>query len=141
MLNVITNFQSVLQLFSDKRKCRFPDEADNLKLFKSYSQTACTFECRLLNAHKFCQCYPWNIPAEPKDGLRHTICDVFGNYCFKHVMNMKDTWHKCKCLPTCDQIEFTVGEQAFPRDPDEICKKTVTDLSLEYNLASKVVEK
>ena len=34
-----------------------------------------------------------------------------------------------------------MGEQAFPRDSDEICKKTITDLSLEYNLASKVVEK
>ena len=107
-------------LFLEKRNCRFPDETDNLKIFARYSQTACTFECRLMRAYKICRCYPWNIPAIPKN-TRHTICDAFSNYCFFSVMNQEKVWQDCKCLPTCNQLEFSNNEQSFIRDPDEVC--------------------
>ena len=122
----------------EKRKCRFAEEAENLRLFRSYSQTACTFECRVRNAFEYCQCYPWNMPAEPNN-TRHVLCDVFGNYCFKHIMNKKDTWHACEdCLPTCDQIEFSIAKEAFIRDDDEICQD---HKAIEYILASNIVSK
>ena len=31
----------------EKRNCRFEDEAENMKIFQSYSQSACEFEFKI----------------------------------------------------------------------------------------------
>ena len=69
----------------EKRNCRFPEEASELTIFKIYSKKACQFECHLKKAIKTCRCVPWFVPPEPSEN-RHVICDVYGNMCFKEMM-------------------------------------------------------
>ena len=126
-------------LSPDKRHCMFEDENQNLELFEKYSQTACEFECKIKQAEKDCQCLPWYMPSIS----RSSICDVYGNYCFKSIMksitNNEKPWKKCQCLPTCHNIEFTYTKEYEKRDPNSIC--TESSQSLEYNIAQKLFKK
>ena len=83
----------------EKRNCKFHDEASDLDIFKVYSKKACEFECGLKEAFKMCGCFPWYIPP-PASKNRHTLCDVFGNYCFKKSMKRVRSSGNCSCLPT-----------------------------------------
>ena len=83
----------------EKRNCKFHDEASDLDIFKVYSKKACEFECGLKEAFKMCGCFPWYIPP-PASKNRHTLCDVFGNYCFKKSMKRVRSSGNCACLPT-----------------------------------------
>ena len=96
-----------------KRKCRFPDETDGLKIFKVYSRKACEFECRIKKAYKKCKCHPWYIPPTPSS-RRHILCELDGNFCFDTVMNSEEAFGECTCLPTCHHIEFPYVEYVKP---------------------------
>ena len=126
-------------LSPDKRHCMFEDENQNLELFEKYSQTACEFECKIKQAEKACQCLPWYMPSIS----RSSICDVYGNYCFKSIMksimNNEKPWKKCQCLPTCHNIEFTYTKEYEKRDPNGIC--TEFPHTFEYNIARKLFKK
>ena len=110
----------------DKRHCRFEDEAENLVLFDSYSQEACEFEKRILKAEEDCRCVPWYIPSRIKSG-KHTICDVYGNFCFSEKMkgDHSETHDEDICLPSCHQLQFTYSEVIEKRDPEDICNTEV----------------
>ncbi len=42
--------ESIRAIDPFKRNCIFPDETENIQLFKEYSQANCFFECSLRNA-------------------------------------------------------------------------------------------
>ena len=119
----------------DKRNCKFPDETEGLDIFKIYSRKACQFECRLKKAAEVCQCHPWNIPNKVQKN-KHTLCDVYGNFCFNTIMNRKSTWKNCTCLPTCHHIEFTYNEQLNSIDVS-VCENKY---SVESKIAGIMVE-
>ena len=112
----------------DKRKCRFEDEAENLILFDHYSQEACEFEKHVLEAEEYCRCVPWYIPSKIKSE-KHTICDVYGNYCFSEKMKdgHSDTHEEDICLPSCHQLQFTFSKEMEKRDPEDICNTEIVD--------------
>ena len=47
-----------------KRKCKFGSEGiEESKMFRSYTQESCGFECMTEEALKVCgNCIPWNMP-------------------------------------------------------------------------------
>ena len=120
-----------------KRNCRFPDETDDLQIFKVYSKSACEYECRVKKAVATCGCYPWYVPSRPSP-TKQTICDVFGNSCFDYVLRQKDTWKGCSCLPTCHHIEYTYSEQTNPLDLD-LCETSSISGTIESFLASDMM--
>ncbi len=65
---------------------RFEDEAEGLRLFKTYSQRACQFECALINSHKQCGCIPWDYPRTDQEFGTVPICDMYSSYCFAREM-------------------------------------------------------
>ena len=94
----------------NKRKCRFDQEVDNLKLFDTYSQDNCLFECKLELSTAACGCTPWYIAT---NGTK-PICDLFGNKCFEH-MSLKTNDEldfsrpdnpPCGCFPACRSIKY-----------------------------------
>lgn len=124
------------RLDMEKRNCRFGDEIEGLKLFKVYSQTSCEFECRVLKAAEMCRCYPWHVPSLPAK-IRHSLCGIYGNFCFDKVMNERELKINCTCLPNCHQIEFTFNEQVNKLDLD-ICNDKY---SIERKLIEIIMEK
>ena len=103
-----------------KRKCKFDDETEDLEIFSKYSQSTCEMECKIKQTASVCKCYPWFIPR-PMKSSNPTICGIYGNYCFKSVMNSNDVEKNCKCLPTCHQVEFTYNEQLDRLDHKALC--------------------
>jgi hypothetical protein len=76
-----------LYLHEPKSCCfyRFPEENENIKLFKTYSKNACEFECALEKSEKYCRCKPWNYPRSDEEYNNTILCDMFGNYCFHEI--------------------------------------------------------
>ena len=106
-----------------KRKCRFQDETDGLKLFLTYTKANCLYECQYQLAREKCQCVPWNFPHKSTDEL----CDFFGNFCFTREIswlseNLNDVSHigspPCGCYPSCKSYKYTpVGQDIAPKSP------------------------
>ena len=45
------------------RKCRFPEEDEQMEILSEYSEGGCRFECALKQARDKCGgCTPWNYP-------------------------------------------------------------------------------
>ena len=104
-----------------KRKCRFEDETDGLKIFSTYSRANCLYECRYQLAKKKCQCVPWNFPHKSTDEL----CDFFGSVCFRREIlwlseNLNDVENigspPCGCFPSCKGYKYIpVGQDFVPK--------------------------
>ena len=111
----------------EKRNCKFEDETEGLKLFNSYSQSACLFESRVKEAEMKCRCVPWYIPSSAKS--KYQICDLFGNFCFNYIYDRARVG-KGKCLPSCHQIQFSLDENV-EKLPEELCENRQ---SIESNI-------
>ncbi len=90
-----------------RRKCKFPDEIEGLKIFNEYTQNACMFECMLSQAADKCLCVPWNYPMF---NLSVQTCDYQGVYCFEEVsfgkaicLAKSDNCFLCRSCPTSQQ--------------------------------------
>ena len=104
-----------------KRKCRFEDETDGLKLFSTYSKDNCLYECRYQLAKEKCQCVPWNVPHRTTDEL----CDPVGSSCFRKQIlwlseNLNDVENigspPCGCYPSCKSYKYIpVWEKYEPK--------------------------
>ena len=110
--------ESMKDISINSRKCRFPDENEELTIFKTYSKPACEFEYRLEKTQSICKCVPWDIPWASQS--RYPICDTYGNFCFKKI------WKKYlksvkKCLPGCYQLKFISSEVQEKLDADFLC--------------------
>lgn len=102
---------------------RFPEENENMKLFKTYSKKACEFECALEKSEKYCRCRPWNYPRSDDEYNNTILCDMFGNYCFHQAMMIMDNYHSddCDCPQNCDEIAYIVFKSREYLNPLELC--------------------
>ena len=105
-------------------------------VFKRYSHSSCSYECRIKFAKKICQCIPWNFPSL---SINETICDLNGNDCFhKQMMNVK-SMNFCsnltQCPLDCETVRFTITEKEFPIDPEEFCATYDGDLFAKKYMA------
>lgn len=112
--NEIGTTEDFRQLSFEERKCRLPHESEGLLMFKSYSKSACEFECATGTAAKTCLCKPWNFPRYP--GEKTPYCDMYGNDCFYWVMIITKTFEDCKCDDDCQSTNFNVFQSSSPFD-------------------------
>ena len=120
-----------------ERGCRLKSEAEDLKIFKSYTQAACKFECMLEFSRKQCFCTPWDLPfgyvktkfichldtneiCRANDDIR--ICDMTGYYCFTEHMNNFTHFDACNCMPDCDHIEYTHSVRTWAINDEVYCR-------------------
>lgn len=66
----------------EKRKCRYTDE-NSLKVYRHYSYTACTVQCRKDAQIKLCNCTNYFTP----NVAEHEKCDVKGIICLNDHLN------------------------------------------------------
>ena len=120
--------ENLKQVPIEKRNCRFPHETQGvLARFKLYSQSACELECNLDLAEKICKCLPWNYPPNPNNATP-LICDIYGNYCFDSLVkesnrHHSNTYKNCNCVPTCNDIQYSINENTIKLDPNTLCKQ------------------
>lgn len=68
----------------EKRKCRYTDE-NFLQVYKHYSYTACTVQCRKDAQIRLCNCTNYFMPGVPE----HVKCNVSGIICLSnHVQQL-----------------------------------------------------
>lgn len=77
-----------------KRKCRYIDE-NFLEVYRHYSYTACTVQCRRDAQLKLCNCSNYLIPHVPE----HQKCNVSGIICLNNNVNLlsvSETMSNCR---------------------------------------------
>ena len=61
-------------------------------MVNKYTRIGCEMECAASKAIDLCQCIPWyytnNFTETP-------ICDMFGGYCFKQIINNEKYYKMC----------------------------------------------
>ena len=99
-----------------RRNCRFPDESEDLKLHKKYSQANCFLECALFYAQDKLKetshaCTPWFFPFSDEG---HVMCDPWEATELVHIMEHDIPTDECShCLPDCSRTIYqytAVGE-------------------------------
>ncbi len=107
-----------LQLDYTQRKCFSARENSNLKIFRSYSQSACLFECQLTKAIEKCNCTAWNYPSVNN---KVNLCWFeVANTCFEETMEELDP-QSCDCPNDCDSIHYNIGISESFLNVEEIC--------------------
>lgn len=89
-----------------RRRCYYSHEV-KLGYYPEYSEANCILECAWKEAAKICGCVPWFL----KDHfLEKKMCEVFGNMCFRDVIDRRyETKEKpcyADCLEDCEKVEF-----------------------------------
>ncbi|GBP65403.1 Sodium channel protein Nach [Eumeta japonica] len=96
----------------EKRKCRYTDE-NPLQVYRHYSYSACTVQCRKEAQLKHCNCTNFFMPNTPED----LKCDIKGIICLNDHLNdisvLKARWSSrpglyCDCFPSCTEAEISV---------------------------------
>jgi len=116
----------------ERRGCRFTEENDDLKSFKSYSKVNCLLDCKMDEAELLCGCRPWDYPSpntinSPTINDPTRICDFYGTSCFNKVLeeNAESECHE-KCVPNCDEINYSISIGKEPIDPGKrICSHSI----------------
>jgi hypothetical protein len=101
--------QLALYTFTGRRGC----------LLTHLAQAGCRFECMLINAHKQCDCTPWNYPYVVSGKME--ICDMFGNACFNKLISDVSYGESCGCLSDCVAASFTKFETSEDLNVEELC--------------------
>jgi hypothetical protein len=100
------------------RKCLFPDETKNIKLFKNYSQANCFLECSLMFAQRLLAskhglthgCTPWYFPFVD---YSFEMCDPYQKAEILEAMKNEVPMDECSyCLPG---VETTKNLPFFKR--------------------------
>jgi hypothetical protein len=95
-----------------RRNCRFPNEAEELKLHKNYSQANCFLECALFYAQEKQKemnngsrvCTPWFFPFSDEG---HVMCDPWEATQLVHIMEHDIPTEECSsCLPDCSRTIY-----------------------------------
>lgn len=108
--NEIGTTEEFREMSFEDRKCRLPTETETLKLFKSYTKSACKFECAIERAVNTCLCKPWTIPRFK--GEETPFCDMYGNDCFYWVMIKTETYENCFCDDDCESTNFNLFQSS-----------------------------
>lgn len=93
----------------ERRGCRYVDETEGITLFNFYTRSLCRYECVLKQSIRNCGCTPWNYMQYNKNETS-TICDQYGNYCFKRNLEDPELPEACHCPDDCEAVAFTVTE-------------------------------
>jgi hypothetical protein len=123
----------------DTRKCLFPDETGQLKLFKTYNQANCFLECSLNFAKKLLKeeqnmtsgCTPWYFPFVNEN---YRLCDPWQTVRITEIMDEEVPTDECSyCLPDCIR---TIYQQSVSAQPFRRCDERniqLTDMcSMNY---------
>ncbi|CAG9786712.1 unnamed protein product [Diatraea saccharalis] len=107
----IENDAGARMIKPEKRKCRYTDE-NFLEVYRHYSYTACTVQCRKKAQLRLCNCTNFFMPNVPE----HMKCNISGIMCLDNHVNLlsvlKAEWSLrsglyCNCLPSCTEAEIT----------------------------------
>ncbi|CAH0398373.1 unnamed protein product [Chilo suppressalis] len=107
----IENDASARMIKPEKRKCRYTDE-NFLEVYRHYSYTACTVQCRKNAQLRLCNCTNFFMPNVPE----YMKCNISGIMCLNNHVNvlsvLKAEWSSrsglyCNCLPSCTEAEIT----------------------------------
>ncbi len=60
-----------------------------------------------------------------------TLCDPYGNTCFRMVMNNASLWVTCDCLPECNNVRYSTSVVVKPFNVEAICNQTSQDLDFD----------
>jgi len=105
------------------RGCIFSDETKYIKLFKTYSQENCIFECSFFYAQDILKaennlskaCTPWYFPFSDNN---YILCNPFENFRISQIMQNEVPPDTCNyCLPDCIRTTYSqsVTTQPFRR--------------------------
>ena len=103
------------------RNCRFPEESEQLKLHKNYSQASCFLECSLSYAQQKIKesrntsysCTPWFFPFSDEG---HIMCNPWESAELIAIMEHNIPKDECSwCLPDCSRTiyQYTASFQPF----------------------------
>ncbi|KAM3965119.1 sodium channel protein Nach [Aphomia sociella] len=96
----------------EKRKCRYTDE-NSLQVYRHYSYTACTVQCRMEAQLRLCNCTNFFMPNVPE----YVKCNISGIICLNDHVNvlsvLRAKWSSrsglyCNCLPSCTEAEISI---------------------------------
>ncbi|XP_013186814.1 pickpocket protein 19 [Amyelois transitella] len=108
----IENDAEARMISPTKRKCRYTDE-NFLDVYRHYSYTACTVQCRKDAQLRLCNCTNYFMPNVPD----HLKCNVSGIICLNDHVNvlsvLRAEWSSrtglyCNCLPSCTEAEISI---------------------------------
>ncbi len=106
------------------RACIFSDETEHIKLFKTYSQENCIFECSFFYAQGILKeeenltdlCTPWYFPFSDNN---YILCNPFQNFRISQIMQNEVPSDTCNyCLPDCIR---TIYSQSLTTQPLRRC--------------------
>jgi hypothetical protein len=117
------------------RNCLFPEESENLKIYRSYSQSNCVLECSLFLAQKIlfseinATCTPWYLPFPDGDVA---LCDPWQSIRISDLMFNDIPYNVCShCLPDC---RTTIYHPVFTALPFKQCDESNLGISRFCNL-------
>ena len=115
--------ETLRSIGKERRGCRFTEENEDLKSVKSYSKVNCLLDCKMEEAEQICGCRPWDYPSpnqikNSSDNAHTRICDFYGASCFNKILqeNKESKCHE-KCVPNCDEINYSILIGKEPIDP------------------------
>lgn len=103
---------SGLNLSPTRRECLAKWESNNLKIFQTYSQSACLFECQLKMAITVCNCSTWDYPVLDESVNYCTVGR--STNCFKSMMADTLALHQCDCPNECSVTQYNVKTNLSP---------------------------
>lgn len=120
------NEPGVLSLSIEDRRCRFPAEADNLFLLKTYNYHACMLETQIKKFNESCGCVGHLFPYSDK----FKTCNSTELKCGFENRDAIVQVENDNCLPDCEEI--IVIQDRNTLDEDNIPAWAVT--KLEFNM-------
>ncbi|XP_056643889.1 sodium channel protein Nach-like [Diorhabda sublineata] len=103
------------QLNIKQRHCAFSNEV-RIKIDDTYSYTACTTECRMNNAMKFCSCIPFFYTIVDA-GYRHCRFDELN--CISKYLDEIENIDKCKCHLGCLHTVYEIEKLDMLKSNEE----------------------
>ncbi|XP_057661229.1 pickpocket protein 28-like [Diorhabda carinulata] len=103
------------QLNIKQRHCAFSNEV-KIKIDDTYSYTACTTECRMNNAMKFCSCIPFFYTIVDA-GYRHCRFDELN--CISKYLDEIENIDKCKCHLGCLHTVYEIEKLDMLKSNEE----------------------
>ena len=105
------------------RDCKFSYETDELPLniIKGYTRVGCELECAAKKAIVLCKCMPWYYANNDS----HSICDMFGGYCFEKIMSTEKYYKMCPdiCKQDCKGTSYIPVISYIKINSDDFCKE------------------
>ena len=140
LANQITTTERFEDMEPASRNCSLPKESKNLNFTKSYSKSACEYECAVENAKKECSMIPWYIPRLENDKQR--FATNYDKKCFDDAI-AKFSTSECNCKSDCSGTSFSVFESRIPIE-NLYCIDTSTNRKLKeypYSVLRNLCEK